>query len=157
VPALSHADTANSGNNSFNTVSFPKKMLLIQKSDVMRDYRFLKFLITSLAVFLASMILPGVDVSNMLIAIVIAAFLGLLNAFVRPVLVFLTIPVTLVTLGLFLIVINGFIIVLIDAIIPDVYFNVRNFWYAMLFSIVLSVISSLLERILGVRPPARGE
>jgi putative membrane protein len=123
----------------------------------MRDYRFLKFLITSLAVFLASMILPGVDVSNMLIAIVIAAFLGLLNAFVRPVLVFLTIPVTLVTLGLFLIVINGFIIVLIDAIIPDVYFNVRNFWYAMLFSIVLSVISSLLERILGVRPPARGE
>jgi len=117
----------------------------------MRDYRFLKFLITSLAVFLAGMILPGVDISNMLIAIVIAAFLGLLNAFVKPVLVFLTIPVTIVTLGLFLIVINGFIIVLIDAIIPDIYFHVRNFWYAMLFSIVLSIITSLLEGLFGVR------
>lgn len=117
------------------------------------QHRLLKFLVSSLAVFLTGMLLPGVHISNVAIAIVIAAFLGLLNAFVKPVLVFLTIPVTLVTLGLFLIVINGFIIIMIDWIMPDNYFQVKSFGWAVLFSIVLSVITALLEGLFGMRNP----
>lgn len=125
--------------------------LLRNRETMSNKDKLLKFLISSVAVFLTGMLLPGVDVSNVLMAIVIAAFLGLLNTYVKPLLVFLTIPVTFVTLGLFLIAINGFIILIIDWIMDDKYFHVRNFWWAVLFSLVLSFLTGLLERIAGVK------
>lgn len=115
------------------------------------EKQLIRFLISALAVFLTGIVLPGVDVSNVLIAIVIAAFLELMNAFVKPILVLLTLPVTIFTLGLFLIVINGIIITLIDYLIPKEYFQLRNFWSAILFSLVYTIFTTLIQRMVGIR------
>jgi putative membrane protein len=116
-----------------------------------REETIIKFLIAAIGVYLTGMILPGVNVANVWIAIVVSAFIGLLNILLKPLLIILTIPITLVTFGLFLIVINGFMIYLADKIVPG--FEVKTFWLAMVFSIVLSIITFLLERIFGVKPP----
>jgi putative membrane protein len=109
----------------------------------------IQFIISSISIYLAGMILPGVNVSNVWIAIVVSAFMGLLNAIVKPILVFLTIPITFFTLGLFLVIINGFMVYLADKIVSG--FEVKNFWLAMLFSIVISIISYVIEKIMGIK------
>lgn len=111
----------------------------------------IKFLIAAIGVYLTGMILPGVNVANVWIAIVVSAFIGLLNILLKPLLVILTIPITLVTFGLFMIVINGFMIYLADKIVTG--FEVKSFWLSMVFSIVLSIITFLLESIFGIKPP----
>ena len=98
-----------------------------------------------LAVLLGAWVLPGVTVDSawsnvLLVAVVIA----LLNAFVRPLLIFLTIPATIVTLGLFLLVINAGIIMIADSLLDG--FSVSSFWWALLFSFILSIINSILGR-----------
>lgn len=102
-----------------------------------------KLLLSAIAVVITAYLLPGVDVSGFLIAILVAAFLSFLNAIVRPILVILTIPITIVSLGLFLLVINAIIILIADAIIPG--FNVNGFWWALLFSIILAIVNSVFE------------
>ncbi len=74
----------------------------------------IKFLIAAIGVYFTGMILPGVNVANVWIAIVVSAFIGLLNVFLKPLLFFLTIPITVITFGLFLVVINGLMIYLAD-------------------------------------------
>jgi len=108
----------------------------------------IKLLINTLAVFAAAKILPGVHVKNFTTAILVAVVLAVLNALLKPVLIFFTIPVTILTLGLFLLVINA-VIVLICARLLSPGFAIDGFWYAMLFSIVISIISYILERIAG--------
>ncbi|GDX52522.1 membrane protein [Bacteroidota bacterium] len=106
--------------------------------------RFLiKILVTGLAVLVSAYLLPGVTVDNMITAIGVAAVLAVLNAFVKPVLIILTLPITIFSLGLFLLVINAFMIMLAGKFVPG--FTVDGFWYALLFSIVLSIINSLFE------------
>jgi putative membrane protein len=75
----------------------------------------------------------------------LAAVLGLLNVSVKPLLILFTIPATIVTLGLFILAINAFIIMIADWIIPG--FEVSSFWWALLFSLLLSFINSLFERL----------
>lgn len=106
---------------------------------------FLKILITALAVAILSFILPGVTVSGYFSAIIVATVIALLNMFVRPVLIFFTLPATLVTLGLFLFVINAIIILLADKLVNG--FTVSGFWAALLFSILLSVLRSFLFKL----------
>jgi putative membrane protein len=77
-----------------------------------------------------------------LIATVVAALLILLNLFVKPILVIFTLPVTIVTFGLFLLVINALIILICDALVSG--FEVSGFWSALLFSILLSIFQSFL-------------
>ena len=89
----------------------------------------------------------GVHVDSFWIAFVVAVILSLLNTFLKPLLVLLTIPVTILTLGLFLLVINAGIIMLAGAIVPG--FEVANFWWALLFSIIMSLITSLF----GLKDP----
>ncbi len=101
-----------------------------------------KVLVTTLAVVVGSYILPGVEVEDFSTAIVVAFVLGILNAILKPILVILTIPVTILTLGLFLLVINALIIMLTASLIDG--FDVSNFWIAIIFSILLSIISGLL-------------
>lgn len=108
-----------------------------------------RFLVTAICVVISAYILPGIGVDSFWSAIVVAAILGLLNAFVKPVLIFFSIPVTIVTLGLFLFVINGFTVWLTSRIVPG--FHVDTFWWAVLFSIVLSIINSFMESILGLK------
>jgi len=103
----------------------------------------IRLLVNGLAVLITSYILPGVHVGNMITAIIVAAVLALLNFFIKPLLVILTIPVTIVTFGLFLLVINALIILLTAHIVPG--FKVDGFWWALLFSIVLSIINSFFE------------
>ncbi|WP_114779545.1 phage holin family protein [Botryobacter ruber] len=105
----------------------------------------IKILLSGVAVMLAAYLLPGVDVSGFGSALIVAIVLAVLNAIVRPILVFLTIPVTILTLGLFLLVINAVIILLADALISG--FNVDGFLWALIFSIVLAIVSAILDAI----------
>jgi putative membrane protein len=102
----------------------------------------LRMLLTAAAVLLIGNFLSGVHVENYTVAILVALVLGFLFAFLKPILVVLTLPITVVTLGLFLLVINTLLILLADKVVPG--FSVDGFWIAMLFSILLSVAQSLL-------------
>lgn len=101
-----------------------------------------KILLSSIAVIIASYLLPGVYVDDFITAVIIAVLLSLLNATVKPLLIILTIPITLFTFGLFLLVINALIILMASAIVPG--FVADNFWWALIFSFVLSIINALL-------------
>lgn len=102
-----------------------------------------RLIISAVAVFLIAYLLPehGVKVDDFIDALVVALVVSLLNIFVRPILVFLTIPATIVTLGLFLLVINAIIIWLTHLIVDG--FTLANFWWALLFSVLLSIVNSL--------------
>lgn len=78
----------------------------------------------------------------------VAAVLAFLNAFLKPLLIIFTIPFTVITLGLFLLVINAVIIIVTDNLIDG--FEVRNFWWALLFSLILSLTTSVFEAIGGL-------
>lgn len=103
----------------------------------------IKVLVSSIAVVIGSYFMPGVQVDAFITAIVVAFVLGLLNALLRPVIVVLTIPVTVMSLGLFLLVINAFMIQLAAYFVKG--FEVSSFWTALFFSIILSIITWLLE------------
>lgn len=104
---------------------------------------FLKVLVSSFAVVITSYILPGVHVRDFITALVVAFVLGILNMLLKPILVILTIPITIITLGLFLLVINAFIIQIASNLVKG--FIVDGFWWALLFSIIMSIVSWLLE------------
>ena len=101
----------------------------------------IRILLSGLAVFICATVLPGAHVDGFLIAIVVAVILALLNLLVKPILVILSIPITIFTVGLFLLVINTILILLADWLVPG--FTVDGFWWALLFSILLSIINSL--------------
>ena len=103
----------------------------------------LKLLISGLAVFFTDWLLSGIDVTNFTNALLIAIVLAFLNTFLKPVLVLLTIPFTIFTLGLFLLAINAGIILLASKLIDG--FFVDGFWWALLFSVILSITTSILE------------
>jgi putative membrane protein len=102
-----------------------------------------RFLLNGLAVFAAAYLLPGVDVDGYSIALVVALVLSIANAVVKPILVILTIPITIVTLGLFLLVINAIIIELADWLVDG--FEVNGFWWALLCSLILSIFNSMID------------
>lgn len=102
----------------------------------------LQIILTGIIVLVLSNILGGVQVDGFFTAIVVAAILALLNIFVKPILLVLTLPVTVVTFGLFLLVINALIILMADWLVSG--FNVNGFWWAVLFSILLSFLQSLI-------------
>jgi putative membrane protein len=107
----------------------------------------IKIFITSGLVFLIAHFMPGVHVASFTTALIVALVLGLLNIFIKPILVILTLPVTILTLGLFLLVINALIILLCTSIVGG--FSVESFWTALFFSIVLSISQSIMNGILG--------
>ncbi|HHZ81729.1 MAG TPA: phage holin family protein [Flavobacteriales bacterium] len=106
----------------------------------------IKLIITAIAAVLTSYILPGVTLDRFADALLLAAVLALFNAFLKPVIVVLTIPVTVLTLGLFLLVINAALVLLADYLLAG--FSVTGFWIALFFSIILTIINSILESIL---------
>ncbi len=107
----------------------------------------LRIIVTALLVLLISNFLPGVTVNGFFTSLIVAVVLGLLNIFVKPVLVIFTLPVTLLTLGLFLLVINAVIILICSELVTG--FRIDNFWIALLFSIILSVLQSIFFGITG--------
>ena len=103
---------------------------------------FIKILLSAVAVLVVSYILPGVYIDDFFTALILAIVLSLLNFLVKPILIILTIPLTIVTLGLFLLVINALIILLADSVVSG--FRVDGFWWALLFSLLLSITNSFL-------------
>jgi putative membrane protein len=106
-----------------------------------------RILITSALVVVLSHLMTGVHVAGFTTALIVAVVLGLLNIFIKPILVLLTLPITFITLGLFLLVINAIIILLCDNIVGG--FSVDSFFTALLFSIILSVSQSLMYAVFG--------
>ena len=107
----------------------------------------LRILVTALAVLLLAKLLPWVHVESYSSAIWVAIVLGLLQAIVKPLLVLFTLPATVLTLGLFLFVINAVIILLADYFVSG--FSVDGFWPALLFSILLSFLESIFYSLIG--------
>jgi len=107
----------------------------------------LQILISSVAVYFTAWLLPGISVKSFGSAVLVAIVLGILNAILKPVLQFLSFPITVLTLGLFLLVINTVIILIAGAIVKN--FQVDNFWWALLFSIIMSIVVSILESIVS--------
>ena len=102
-----------------------------------------KTLITSVAVLIAATLLSGISVPNAQTALLVALVLGLLNTFVKPILVVLTIPITLFTLGLFLLVINIIIVKWVATLVPG--FIVYGWWAPLWFSLIVSFFTSIME------------
>lgn len=105
-----------------------------------------KLLLTALAVVILAKLLPGVMVDGYWTAVVVAIVLGILNLLVKPVLIILTLPVTILTLGLFLLIINAIIILLADSFVGG--FEVSGVFMAIIFSLLLSLFQSILYSLL---------
>jgi putative membrane protein len=103
----------------------------------------LNLLLRTLAILITTYIIPGVDVVDFLTAIVLVVVLGVLNAVLKPILVLLTLPVNVITLGLFTFVINGFLVFIASLLIPG--FTISTFGAGVIFSIVLSLVNWFLN------------
>lgn len=106
-----------------------------------------RFLLSGVAVLLTAYLLPGVSVEDYWTALVVALVLSIVNIFVKPFLILLTIPLTFITLGLFLLVINALMILLTDYFVDG--FFVDGFWWALLFSLILSLFNSMFSDMSG--------
>lgn len=100
------------------------------------------WLVIALALWVTASILPGVEVISWKSLAIAAIVLGLLNALVRPILVLLTLPITVLTLGLFYLIVNGFTFLLASKLVPG--FEVSGFWWAVLGALVMSLVSWLV-------------
>jgi putative membrane protein len=105
-----------------------------------------RFLLNGVAVLLTAYLLPHVDIKNYESALVTALVLSVANVIIKPVLIVLTIPITVITLGLFLLVINALIILLVDHFVPS--FSVDGFWWALAFSLIMSIFNSIINDVL---------
>ena len=107
----------------------------------------LRILIVAAICYGLSRILSGIYVSDFWTAIIFAVVLAILDTFIKPILVILTLPVTILTLGLFLFVINTVIVLLASKIVPG--FTIDSFWWGLLFSFLLSIVSSFVYKEIG--------
>jgi putative membrane protein len=102
----------------------------------------LKWLIMATSIVISAYLIPGVYISGFFTALWVALFLGIVNVLVRPILILITLPINILTLGLFTFVINAVLVLLASSMING--FHVKGFWIAMLFSMVMSIINYLL-------------
>ncbi|HBA45973.1 hypothetical protein A2W67_03250 [Candidatus Nomurabacteria bacterium RIFCSPLOWO2_02_40_28] len=105
------------------------------------------WVVSALAILISAYVLPGVHVDGFLSALIVAVVLGVINVFLRPILIMFTLPLTVLTLGLFVLVINGILIMLAAYVVPG--FAVDGFLSAFLFGIVLAVVSAVLQSFKG--------
>lgn len=105
----------------------------------------ISLLLNGLTVFAASAILSGVQIEGYLAAIIVALLLAIVNTFIRPIIAFLTLPATVLTLGLFLLVVNGIMVLLVDGLLSS--FSVDGLIWAILFSLVLSILNLFIGEI----------
>ena len=103
-----------------------------------------RFIINCIAVAAGAWILPGIHIENSFMALIaVTLVLSILNTLLKPILILLTIPVTIVTFGLFLIAINAIIVLIVGNIMNG--FAVDSFWWAVLFSFIISLVNSLFR------------
>ncbi len=101
----------------------------------------IRFLLSGVAVLLTAYLLPGVHVTDYWAALLVAALISFSNLVIRPLFILFTIPITILTLGLFLLAINAMLILGVDYFVDD--FQVDGFWWALAFSLILSLFNSL--------------
>lgn len=104
---------------------------------------FLYLVTNGLAVYVSSYVLSGVHVTDFFVAVVVAVVLGIVNLFLKPLLILLTLPLNILTLGLFTLVLNGLMVLVADRLVPG--FSVDSIWWGILFSIVMSFVSSFFN------------
>ncbi len=109
----------------------------------------LKVLITAVAVYLAAYLLPGVTIRDIKTTILVALVLALLNTFIKPILIILTIPITILTLGLFLLIINALMVKWAAGLVEG--FTVDGWWSALLVSLIVTIVSYFLNGLIGDR------
>lgn len=102
-----------------------------------------RILIIAVISFALANVLNGIHVDSFWTALVFAVVLAVLNIFVKPLLILLTLPVTILTLGLFLFVINALVVLLASRFVNG--FSIDNFWWGLLFSLILSLLTSILD------------
>lgn len=103
----------------------------------------IKLILSAISVIVASYLLPGAHIDGFFAAFIVALFLALFSATLKPILTILTIPITVFTLGLFLLVINALMVMLADWLVDG--FSVDGFWWALVFGIILAVVNSIFE------------
>src|SRR5258708_7533256 len=103
----------------------------------------LRWILNAVAIIAAAYIVPGTFISGFSTALLVALVLGLLNVFIKPILIIFTLPITILTLGLFMFVINTFLILLTSRIVSG--FFISDFWHGLLFSLVFSIIASIFS------------
>lgn len=106
----------------------------------------INWIVSAMVVFSVAYIMPGVHVESFSVALVAALIFGIINAFVKPVLVILTLPITIITLGLFYFVLNALLILFVSSIVPG--FSVSGFLWALIFGIVLSIANTFVNKLL---------
>ena len=106
---------------------------------------FIRWFVTAVAVFVAAWIVPGIDYSNFTGLAFASLLLGIINAMVRPVLLILCLPLILVTMGLFILVLNAMLLWFVSGILPGSSFTVSGFWAAFWGGLVISIVSWLLS------------
>lgn len=104
----------------------------------------ISWVLSAIVILVASYLLPGVHVAGFITALTVALVLGIINAIIKPVVVILTLPINILTLGLFTLVINAALVMLTSAIVPG--FRVDGFLWALIFSILLSVVNMVLDK-----------
>ncbi len=102
----------------------------------------INLILSGIAVFVSAYVLPGVKVDGFFTAIIVAVLLAVVNTFIKPLVLLLTLPINILTLGLFSLIINALMVVLVGAIVPG--FKVDGILWALVFSIVLSLVSSVI-------------
>lgn len=110
-------------------------------------YLLIRWIVITTAILLAAVILPGIHVESLAAALAAAAILGIINTFMRPVLLILTLPLTILTLGLFAFIINALMLLLVAAFVPG--FKIDGFGWAFLGALLISVISWIANRFIS--------
>lgn len=110
-------------------------------------YLLIRWIVITTAILLAAVILPGIHVESLAAALAAAAILGMINTFMRPVLLILTLPLTILTLGLFAFIINALMLLLVAAFVPG--FKIDGFGWAFLGALLISVISWIANRFIS--------
>lgn len=105
----------------------------------------IQLILNALIIIIGSNILPGIHVDKFLTALLIALVIALINISIKPIMIILTLPLTIFSFGLFIFIINGLLILLVAKIIPG--FQVDTIWWAILFSIVIAILNSILKNL----------
>lgn len=108
-------------------------------------YIIANWIVSALAILVTAYVLPGVHIEGFTTALVVAVVLGIVNAIIKPILFILTLPITILTLGLFTLVINAIMVLLVNSLVKG--FTVDGFGWALLFSLVLSIVNSFLHKL----------
>lgn len=106
---------------------------------------FLRWLFNAIAIYLTTRIIQGLQIPDFTTALIAALVLGIVNAFIRPIVLLLTLPINLLTLGLFTLIVNTLMLYLVAAVVRS--FVITNFWSALIGALLIAIISTLLSHI----------